>query len=172
MDWTTLVATLLGAAIATITTLLAESHRDRRHMSIEWLRTRRDLYAAFLAALAKARDRLAALSKDRRKMKPWELEEAARQAFAPCYELRHQFELIVGDDALEPAIDYFRRVRDLRTVVAKGLGPGSEEWDRCMELVKEALKKANQEMRADLAPKWDQRGRLEGRKGDGRGRAA
>jgi len=55
MEWTTLLATLLGAAIAMGTSLLVESRRDRRDLAAEWRRTQRDLYADFLTSLAQAR---------------------------------------------------------------------------------------------------------------------
>ncbi|MEU1198758.1 hypothetical protein ABZ446_21345 [Streptomyces sp. NPDC005813] len=68
-QWATLPATLLGAGVAKGTSPLMEARKDhhelvretRRHtydVTSEWRKTRRDLYAGFLAVLTEHRNEL------------------------------------------------------------------------------------------------------------------
>lgn len=121
--WTTLGATLLGAFIATGTSLLVESRRDRRAAVAEWRQSRRELYGAFLSALTKARGELWTISRDDQ-LPNEERAIAARAIFAGCYEQRYQLEVFAPSDVVTPALDYFRSVRRLRDAVGQGL-----RWD-------------------------------------------
>lgn len=151
MDWTTLVATLLGAAIATGTSLLAEARKDSRDAAAELRRTRREMYAAFLVALAKSRSELLTLSKTPADPDGTR-DERARQIFAPCYEVRHQLELCASHEVVEPARLYFRSVRALRDLVARGDGSAHPGWISGMTEAKSALEDVRRVMRADIAP--------------------
>lgn len=147
-----MVATLVGAAIATATALLTEIRKDRRDAEAGWLRARRDLYAAFLTALSQVRSGLLALSRTNEGMTAEDLDEKARQVFEPCYELRHQLELFARQGVVEPSVIYFRSVRKLRNLVAAGGDPDDAgDWDSCMDEVKRTLRAAREAMRKDLS---------------------
>ncbi|MDG4856574.1 hypothetical protein P8605_00020 [Streptomyces sp. T-3] len=127
MDWTTLVATLVGAAIAMSTSLLVEIRRGRHDTDSEWRRTRRDIYAEYLTALSQARWELSGIAGN------GELPEAARRAaaneiFARCYQVRHQLELYSPSSVLEPALDYFRTLRTFRNAIREGLRDGAPDY--------------------------------------------
>lgn len=104
IQWTTLLATLLGAGVAMGTSLLVESRKDHRELLLEsrkhnrdvtsdWRKARRDLYAALLAVLTQARSELRHLSVNS-DMSEGERTQMARRAFARCNELRYQLELL------------------------------------------------------------------------------
>lgn len=152
VDWTTLAATLVGAAIATATSLLTEIRKGRRDAVAEWQRARRDVYVEFLIALTRARSGLLALSKNTDGMTAKELDEKARQVFAPCYELRHQLELFASHKVVEAGLTYFRSVRELRNLVAAGNGPKGDQWERGMEKLKHMRQVVHEAMRGDLSP--------------------
>jgi hypothetical protein len=149
MQWTTLAATLLGAAIATGSALLVEVRRGRRETAAEWRTTKRELYAAFLATLTQVRSELWMITRDTSLSVP-ERTKTARQAFARCYELRYQLEVFAPREVVEPALAYFRSVRRLRDAVANGLlhqQPACADHD---EQVMTALSHVRNSMRLDM----------------------
>ncbi|MFD0448694.1 hypothetical protein ACFQ10_50235 [Streptomyces indonesiensis] len=146
MEWTTLIATLLGAIIAMASTLLIEVRKDRREAQGEWRRSKRELYAGYLATLAQVRSELQLLILDR-DMPDDERPVAARRAFARCYDLRYQVEILAPRSVVDPALTYFRAVRRLRD--AAGASLGRQEVERedpfnvigTLEAVREAMRK-------------------------------
>jgi hypothetical protein len=149
VEWTTLLGTLVGAAIAMSTSLAVQARKDRNDVAADWRRTRRDMYLAFIASLTQARNELLALSKQSG-MTDAELDEAARRVFAPCYEPRQHLELVAPPEVTEPALGYFRTLRALRDLVAAGRREGDAEWERVVKLVKSTLDTTQVAMRADL----------------------
>jgi hypothetical protein len=149
VQWTTLLATLVGAAIAMGTSLGVQARKDRHDLPAEWRRTRREMYMSFLTGLAKARSELLALSK-KSDLTEAEHDETARQAFAPCYEQRHHLELVAPPDVAEAALAYFRTVRGLRNVVAAGNGVAAPEWEANARPLKHTLATVQEAMRDDL----------------------
>jgi hypothetical protein len=166
MEWTTLVAALVGAAIATATTLLTENRRDRREAATEWWRTRLDMYAPYLSGLAQACGGLGELSRSKRVMTDDEREDETRRLFAPCHELRHRFELVAPPDVLEPGLEYFRRARDLRNLVGASGERDRAKFRNADTLVFDARSLTISAMQVDLAPRGRarKRPRSEGRK--------
>jgi hypothetical protein len=151
VGWTTLIATLIGAAIATVTALLTENRKGRHDAAAEWRRTRHQMYAALLTSLSQARNGLLALLNNHADMTAEERNEAARRLFAPCYEHRHQFELVASHSVHGPALRYFREVRKLRDLVAAGHGPQGELAEENAK-IKRTLDHVIKLMRADLQP--------------------
>jgi hypothetical protein len=147
VEWTTLLATLLGAAIALGSSVLVEALR-RRH-DTEWRRIRREVYVAFLSGVSQTRSRLLALSQETGTSRA-EIGEKARQTFEPCYELRHQLELFAAPEVLDPALDYFRCVRDVRDIVRAGNGLSDEQWTAHNDRMSAAVKALREVMRDDL----------------------
>ncbi|MFE5163152.1 hypothetical protein ACFRNT_32560 [Streptomyces sp. NPDC056697] len=146
MEWTTLIATLLGAVIAMASTLLIEVRKDRREAQGEWRRSKRELYGAYLATLAQVRSELQLLILDR-DIPDGERSVAARRAFARSYDLRYQLEILAPRAVVEPALTYFRAVRRLRDAAGDGLGrqeverEGSFAVISTLEAVRDAMRK-------------------------------
>jgi Sec-independent protein translocase protein TatA len=160
MQWTTLLATLLGAVVAMGTSLLVEARKDHRELLLEsrkhkrdvtseWRKTRRDLYAGFLAVLTQARSELRHLSENP-EMPEAERTQMVRRAFARCYELRYQLELFAPAEVVNPALAYFRCVRSFRNAVGRGMRHTDQEFERHAEQMKDTLADARNAMRKDL----------------------
>ena len=92
MDWSTLLATVLGAAVAMSTSLMVERRKDRHDAESAWRRAKYDQYAAFLMALTSARWALLDIARDK-ELEPEERHRRADRAFAACYMERHRLEL-------------------------------------------------------------------------------
>ncbi|ANS65904.1 hypothetical protein SLINC_3680 [Streptomyces lincolnensis] len=159
-QWTTLLATLLGAGVAMGTSLLAEARKDHRQLLLEsrkherdvtseWRNTRRDLYAGFLAVLTQARSESRHLSEDT-EMSEAERTQLGRRAFVPCYELRYQVELFAPAEVVNPALAYFRCVRGFRDAVGRGMRHTDQEFEHHAEQMKNTLADARDAMRTDL----------------------
>lgn len=159
-QWTTLLATLLGAGVAMGTSLLVEARKDRRQLLLEshkhnhdvtseWRNTRRDLYAGFLAVLTQARSEARHLSENT-ELSEDERTQLVRRAFARCYELRYQLELFAPAEVVIPALAYFRCVRGFRNAVGKGMRHTDQEFERHTEQMKNTLADARDAMRKDL----------------------
>jgi hypothetical protein len=149
VQWTTLLATLVGAAIAMGTSLVVQARKDRNDLAAEWRRTRREMYLTFLSGLARARNELLALSK-KSDMTEAEHDETARQLFAPCYEQRHHLEVVAPPEVAEATLAYFRAVRGLRNIVAAGKGVTDPVWKANSTQVKRTLETVQEAMRDDL----------------------
>lgn len=148
MEWTTLIATLLGAVIAMASTLLIEVRKDRREAQGEWRRSKRELYGAYLATLAQVRSELQLLILDRA-MPDAERPVAARRAFARCYDVRYQLEVLAPRAVVEPALTYFRAVRRLRDAAGAGLGRQEVEREGSFNVIG-TLEAVRDAMREDM----------------------
>ena len=156
MDWSTLVATLVGAAIAMGTTLMVEIRKVRHENESEWRRTRRTIYAEYLTVLTQARWELAAIAGN------GELSAEARRTtanavFARCYQIRHQLELHAPPAVVDPALTYFRSLREFRNGVRGGLRDGVPEQQATYAAhwaaAKEEFGRCRDAMRADINPR-------------------
>ncbi|WP_414938045.1 hypothetical protein [Amycolatopsis sp. cmx-11-51] len=107
------------------------------------------MYMTFRSLLAKARSELLALSK-KGDLTGAELDETARQVFAPCYEQRHHLELVAPPEVTTAALTYFRTVRGLRNVVAGGKGVTDPEWEANAGEMKRTRESVQEAMREDL----------------------
>jgi hypothetical protein len=149
MDWTPLLATLLGAAIATGSALLVEVRKDQRETVAEWRRSKRELYGAYLGVLSQVRSELQLIMLDRG-MSEAERKIAARQSFARCYEIRYQLEVFAPRAVVEPALNYFRSVRRAREATILGVSNGDEGYEAAFHDVMEALTTVRTAMRHDM----------------------
>jgi hypothetical protein len=152
VDWTTLVATALGAVIATGTSMLADRRKDRHDTQVEWRTVRRQLYGDFLEALSKARSDLITLAQANPDPDAEDITEAARVAFAPCYHSRQLLEALAPDEVLEHALTYFRAVRDIRKLIQRGGRNGHPEWAGALKAATDTLDALYVAIRADLRP--------------------
>jgi hypothetical protein len=149
MQWTTLMAALVGAVIAMTSTVLVEARKDRREAQGEWRRSKRELYGAYLASLAQVRSELKLIVLDR-DMPDAERPAAARRAFARCYELRYQLEVLAPRAVVEPALTYFRAVRSLRDATAAGADRHAAGLDNLFDEVFSTLAEVRNAMRKDM----------------------
>ncbi|MFJ9173857.1 hypothetical protein [Streptomyces sp. NPDC102360] len=149
MTWTALVATLVGAAIATGSSLLIEGRRDRRSTATEWRQARRILYGAFLGAMTRARSELYMLSRDDQ-ISGIERLRSARESFAQCYETRYELEVFAPQSVVLPALGYFRAVRRVRDAVAAGQPHDAPEMDALRDAVTATLRVTRDAMRKDM----------------------
>jgi hypothetical protein len=146
VDWTTLLATLIGAAIAMGTSLGVEIRKDRH-----------DTDAEYLTVLSQARWELSGVAGNDEL--PGETRRStANMIFAHCYQIRHQLELYAPDIVLKPALAYFRTLRDFRNAVRDGLRDGApdyrpgSEYAAHVRQVKEEFGRCRDAMRADINP--------------------
>ncbi|RJQ74472.1 hypothetical protein D5S17_22880 [Pseudonocardiaceae bacterium YIM PH 21723] len=149
MQWTTFLATFVGAAIAGCAALLAQSRKGRHELLAEGRQTRREVYMRLQSSLAKARSELLALSK-LADLAGRDRDELARQLFAPCYEPRHHLELIAPPEVTDPALIHFRSVRTMRDLVCAGKGVTDPEWLPNKQQIKATLDAMRLAMRQDL----------------------
>jgi len=121
MQWGSLISTALGAVIGVLATLAADLSRAKRTRQDNEHNTRRQLYADYLAALARTRNnlRLAARSAH---TPPGERARKAIEAFKEgnAYELRYQLSLISPAPVIEASTAAFRALRDLRDLIEDG----------------------------------------------------
>ncbi|MCD0446779.1 hypothetical protein LO763_24475 [Glycomyces sp. A-F 0318] len=148
--WTTLLATLLGAVIATGATILVERRRERRAAEAEWRQVRRELYGSFLATLSQARHELRVLLLETR-MPAEERIARANEAWGRCYVPGHQMEVLAAPDVARPAVAYFHAVRDLREAIVSGEPLSEAAHDDLLKAVFATFKEVKQAMRADLS---------------------
>ena len=149
MEWTTFLATVLGAAIAMGAPLLVEVRKERREAMGEWRNSKRELHGAYLGALSAARGELQLIMLDRARPDA-ERAVAARQAFARCYELRYQIEVIAPRAVVESALAYFRSMRRLRRAAEAGAEDGDEECENAFHEVMNTLAEVRAAMRLDM----------------------
>ncbi|MGW9047650.1 hypothetical protein ACWGQL_34645 [Streptomyces lydicus] len=111
----------MGAVIGVLATLAADLSRTKRTRQDNEHNTRRQLYADYLAALARTRNhlRLAARSAH---TPPEERARKAIEAFKEgnAYELRYQVALISSAPVIEASTTAFRALRDLRDLIEEG----------------------------------------------------
>ncbi|WP_157857479.1 hypothetical protein [Streptomyces yerevanensis] len=149
MQWTPLVAALVGAVIAMTSTVVAEARKDRRETQGEWRRIKHELYGGYLATLAQVRSELQLIILDR-DMPDTERPAAALRTFARCYELRYQLEVLAPSAVVEPALTYFRAVRSLRDAAAAGADSQAEGMEDLFDDVLSTLAEVRNAMRKDM----------------------
>lgn len=158
VDWTTLVATLLGAAIAMSTSLVVEIRKARHDNESEWRRTRREIYAEYLTALTQARWELSGVAANSR-LSDADRRAKANEIFARCYQIRHQLELYAPSTVVTPAVTYFRSLRAFRNAIRDGLRDGvpspdaQSAYGRHVSEVKAEFERCRDAMRADINPR-------------------
>ncbi|MET9896162.1 hypothetical protein ABZZ47_39435 [Streptomyces sp. NPDC006465] len=148
MTWLPLLATLLGAVIALGSALIVERHRERREDRIERRKTKREVYARYLAAHADLRTQLRVLS-----LAPDLTDEVrghqAFTAYAACYASRYELAVLAPQTVLAQARDFDRSARDLRDLVIEGTNIQTQGGER-MQTYLDAMKLVHTAMRSDL----------------------
>lgn len=112
MTWIPLLATLVGAVIAMGSALLVERRKTQRETTVEWGRTRRQLYARFLSDHAQAGSDLRNIAATPG-LDVSERYRQTRAAYAHCYTSRHETAL-AGRARGRPGPDLLMRRRAAR----------------------------------------------------------
>ncbi|GAA0473908.1 hypothetical protein GCM10010361_42810 [Streptomyces olivaceiscleroticus] len=141
-----LLGTVLGASV----TLLADRIRWRRDHALLSQKTRREVYAAYLAALHTGSERIRAVvlgdatAADRL--------SAAGEAFraAGVYQAREHVALLASEAVACSAGQVLYRLRDLRDLAARGLSPASSDYEHAVMRYDEALTDLRTAMRQDI----------------------
>ena len=156
MDWLAPVNTLTGAAIGIGSTLLADRFRWRRDREALNQDTRRQAYAAFMAALSDVYSRLHETARET--LPPAEARTAANEVFTTSnlYPLRYELALIAPWDVMSPVNEAFWKVRDLRDLVATGTHTDAPDFRAHVGDYLKATESAQTAMRRDLGTSWPQ----------------
>jgi len=154
MDWLAPINTLIGAGIGVGSTLIVDRLRWRRDRVMAGQEARRNSYAAFMAALADAYQRLYEIARDQGG-------QPAARATAPevfrtsnLYPLRYQLVLIAPWEVVEPTNEVFWKIRELRDLVATGASHAGHDFRQLERAYIDAAEKAQVAMRRDLGTSW------------------
>jgi hypothetical protein len=127
MEWSTLLATLIGGALGLSSSMLVDRNRSRRDRREQWGRRRLEVYVDYLAELSRAYESLWALARG-------EYESTSRDAGATArlilragaiFQTRQRL-LILSSQSVRAAGDVaFGDLMQLRSVVGTGAQPRS-----------------------------------------------
>jgi hypothetical protein len=149
MPWVTLLSAVVGAVIATSSAALLDRVRWRRDRHNHLIGVRRALYGDYLECLSQARNAFRSLARDL-EAPASERQRIARDSFGPCYGMRYQISITASEAAFEASEGAFRRLRDLRDLVAAGIVASDEAYVHGRLGYDDALKQLRAAMRQDL----------------------
>lgn len=149
MPWMTLASAVVGALIATASTVLLDRSRWRREQGDRLLGVRRVLYSDYLACLSQARNDFRSLARDTG-MDPERRARSARESFAPCYGVRYQVSITAGPGVLAASEAVFRCLRDIRDLAAVGTLAEDDAYAGGRARYESALARLREAMRHEL----------------------
>lgn len=149
MPWMTLLSAVVGAVIATSSAALLDRFRWRRDRHDHLIGVRRALYGDYLECLSQARNVFRSLGRSLEAASA-ERERIARDGFAPCYGMRYQVSITASKEVFEASEVAFRRLRDLRDLVAAGTLASDEAYVRSRLVYDDALTQLRAAMRQNL----------------------
>ncbi|MFD5624375.1 hypothetical protein [Streptomyces yangpuensis] len=149
MTWIPLFATLVGAMIAMGSALLVERRKTQRETAVEWGRTRRQLYAKFLADHAQAGSDLRNIAATPG-LDVSERYRQTRAAYAHCYTSRHELELLAPSAVVALAEECSGAVRMMRDVVSAGAQIDSDEFEELTQRYLDLRLQTRDAMRSDI----------------------
>ncbi|MGC5034243.1 hypothetical protein ACPXCS_05550 [Streptomyces sp. DT190] len=149
MEWITLISTVVGAVIATGSTMLLDRQRWRREQGDRETRARRALYGEYLAGLSEARHACGNVARDP-DMAVAKRRTTAREAFGPCIGLRYHMTISAPKTVVSASEDAFRRLRDLRDHVMEGVPVTESAYLQGRRAYDDALAALRARMREDL----------------------
>jgi len=151
VEWFALVSTLVGGLIGIGSALMVERTKWQRQVSQDDLKSRRQLYADFLADLGITRDAIRAIA---RGFHPTAISrrQAAEEAFmaADLYSRRFQVAISAPEPVVAQATATYRALRSMRDVVAERHDQKSPEYATAKAAFEAALSELLTRMRADL----------------------
>ena len=151
MNWATAALALVGTVVGASITLVADRVRWRRDQRERRLEARRDVYAAYLAALHVASEGLRAVSLGEHAPEVAR-SSAARTVFrsANLGAAREQIVLSAHSPAVRAADETYRGLRTLRDVVGQEHDHDSSSYQEVLHRYQRALKALRTTMREDL----------------------
>jgi hypothetical protein len=149
MPWVTLLSAVVGAVIATSSAALLDRFRWRRERHDHLISVRRALYGDYLECLSQSRNGFRSLARDL-EAPAFERQRIARDSFAPCYGMRYQISITASEATFGASEVAFRRLRDLRDLVAAGTLANDEAYVGGRLSYDDALKQLRAAMRQDL----------------------
>ncbi|MFE4756203.1 hypothetical protein ACFRIB_39305 [Streptomyces mirabilis] len=152
MEWFTLVATLLGAAVGVAGTLFIERVRAREAERRARGTARAEAYVNFLVAVHTASGNMRSLALEIATVPEGERHPRARAAFRQggLYEARERVVLFSPEPIAHAADALFNSLRSLRDVVADGGSVDDPAYVAKVESYAEALIQARTLMRVDV----------------------
>ncbi|CAM5292280.1 hypothetical protein ACWIGF_28265 [Streptomyces diastaticus] len=154
MDWGTIAGTVTGALIGVGATSLADRSRWRREQATRQTAIKRELYAAYLAAVAQSWNEIRAAVIDSDDTWP----ERARLASLAyrnggVYKLRYQISITAPPNLVALSDQTMRGIRDLINRLNSGQAYGSwDELKRDNQAWFDAFNNMRRMMRLDLDP--------------------
>ncbi|TPQ17760.1 hypothetical protein [Streptomyces sporangiiformans] len=149
MTWIPLLAALIGAMIAMGSALLVERRTTQRETTAEWRRTRRELYARFLAGHAQAGSDLRNIAATPG-LEASERYRQTRAAYTHCYASRHELELLAPRTVVDPAEECSRAVRMMRDAVSGGARIDSDQFEELTRRYLDLRLETRDAMRSDI----------------------
>jgi hypothetical protein len=150
VDWSTVVATVAGAAAALFGAVLAQSLGNRDAHRREKFTERRDSYVAYLVAVDDAFSTLRGLA-DPTEL-PANLESGTQKAFADAgvYRSRERLLLAGSTSVISPAEAVLRRLASFRDVVRSGVKRRTVEYHDAYHPYGQAMWELRRAIRDDL----------------------
>ncbi|MFI8266559.1 MULTISPECIES: hypothetical protein [unclassified Streptomyces] len=149
MEWTVLISTVAGGAIATVSGGLLERWRWKRQRVDQSSENRRVLYGSYLALLSKTRHKCGSLARAT-SMPPAERSQGVWDTFEHCIGPRYEVEITAPPRVVTAATNTHRALADLCDGIAQGVAHGSDEYDRLSHAYREVHKVLRSAMRSDL----------------------
>lgn len=151
MNLFSLASALVGAGIGMGSTLLVDSMRWRREKSARQESARREVYAAYLVALAKWRNGLREVAYNP-SLGPDERWGIARRALpeSQAYEKRMEMFITAPPDVVRHSEATYKSLRNLKDPIANGLLQDSVEYRELVSAFEAKLQGLRSAMRADL----------------------
>jgi hypothetical protein len=130
MEWSTLLATLAGGAVALSSSLLVDRARSHRGQREQWLRTRLEVYVDFLAELSKAYESLWALAREEYEIVDRAPDAAARLILRSggIFQTRQRLIILASQKVRSTGDMAFNDLMKARSVVGAGARSDSPEF--------------------------------------------
>jgi hypothetical protein len=152
MEWSTLLATLVGGALGLSSSLLVDrsrSHRDRRD---QWLRTRIEVYVDYLAELSRAYESLWALARGEYESAAQDLNAAARLILrgGAIFQTRQRLLILASQSVTAAGDAAFNNLMQLRSVAGAGHRADSEEFRSANQSYRSSMDMLRAAIRSEL----------------------
>jgi hypothetical protein len=151
VNWVTVLLALVGTVVGASITLVADRVRWRRDQRERRFEVRRDVFAAYLAAVHVASEALRAVSLGEHSPEVAR-SSTARTAFraANLNAAREQIVLLADTSVVRAADETYRELRNLRDVVGQEHNHDSTVYQGVLHRYQRALKGVRTAMREDL----------------------
>ncbi|ATL28738.1 hypothetical protein [Streptomyces formicae] len=149
MEWTALISTVAGGAIATLSAGALEFWRWKRQRVDQNIENRRVLYGSYLAVLSSTRHTCSWLARAT-ELAPTERAKAVWDAYEHCLGRRYEIQIMAPLSVVEAADDTHHAMRAMCMAVEVGVTSDDEEYTRLRQAYKDAHTSLRRAMRCDL----------------------